>query len=528
VNAQEIIAEIVEQLRGAWRYRWVAMGVAWALSLGGWLYVATMPDIFLASARVYVNTNSLLKPLMQGLTAQQNTMSEVQLVSTAVLSRPNLESVARETNLDLRAKNPDDFEQLITGLKTEIRVSGGRDNIFSIQYQDTSREMARDVVAAVLDTFVEDAIVAQGDDAEITEIALGGEIQDHEQRLSTAEAALAEFKKNNLGYMPGESGDYYARLQTALGNVAQTEEKIRQLQQRRDELNRQLEGEEPVFGIVPTAGDAMCSLRGQIGDLEKQLSGLLVDFTEKHPRVVTLRETIDSLERRCADERVAGVAAGVSRAQASGDTLEMNPVYQNLRIQQSNTELELAEARAQLGSYQNAVAGLRRDVDKIAEVETQLKQLNRDYSVVQSRHQELLKRWEDLQAKKRLDPVTDDVQFRRIEPPFALAEPVGPNRPLFLGATLVFALGAGGALAFVLSQVHPTFFTRRSVRRVSGLPVLGAVTLLQTPAQASRRRMQSIAWAAGCVALLFSTAIVVLYSGAIADLVRAMTGGPPT
>ncbi len=100
---------------------------------------------------------------MQGLTAQQNTMNEVQLVSTAVLTRPNLEAVARDTDLDLRAPSADALEELITGLQTAIRVSGGgADNIFTIQYEDNSREMARDVVAAVLDTFTEDAIARAG------------------------------------------------------------------------------------------------------------------------------------------------------------------------------------------------------------------------------------------------------------------------------------------------------------------------------------------------------------------------------
>src|SRR5690606_1215219 len=122
--------------------------------------------------------------------------------------------------------------------------------------------------------------------------------------------------------------------------------------------------------------------------------------------------------------------------------LETNPVYQNLRIQLSNADVELAELRAELRSYEDTIEQLRRDVDKIAQVETELKQLNRDYDVVQARHQELLRRWESLQAKNRLDPVTEQIQFRTIEPPFALAQPIAPNRPLLLAAAFVFALGA--------------------------------------------------------------------------------------
>lgn len=526
MKPQEIIAELAERLQGSWRYRWWAAGITWAISVLGWLYVSYIPDVYQASARVYVDTNSLIKPLMQGLTAPQNTMNEVQLVSTAVLTRPNLENVARTTDLDLRAKTPQEFEDLVTRMQNRIHVSGGRDNIFTIDFQDKNRDKARDVVAAVLDTFEEDAIGAQGDDVEITEKALAGEIQDHEQRLRSAEAALAEFKKKNLGFMPGESGDYYSRLQNALGEVSGGEERIRQLEERRSELSRQIEGEEPAVGIMPGATSAMtstCSQSGDLATLQKQLAQLLVDFTEKHPRVVALREQLAALQERCNGEQSTGAA----RAAASqpGGSLELNPVYQNLKIQLSNTQVELVEAKGQLRAHQEAVTGLRRDVDKIAQVETQLKQLNRDYDVIQARHQELVRRWEDLQAKKRLDPVTDHVQFRRIEPPFALADPVGPNRPLFLAVVLLFGVVVGAAVALGLNELHPTYFSRRSVRQLSGLPVLGSISMLLTPAGHRHRRAGMLVWFAAYASLFASTALLIGFSGSAAAFVRSLTAG---
>ena len=67
------------------------------------------------------------------------------------------------------------------------------------------------------------------------------------------------------------------------------------MRHKRDEISRQLEGEEPVFGLMPSTSAqaiASCSQAGNIAELQGQLSELLVDFTEKHPRIVMLRETI--------------------------------------------------------------------------------------------------------------------------------------------------------------------------------------------------------------------------------------------
>jgi len=107
-------------------------------------------------------------------------------------------------------------------------------------------------------------------------------------------------------------------------------------------------------------------------------------------------------------------------------------------LQLSNAEVELAALQEQYRTSQRQVAQLRSDVDKISQVEIDLKQLNRDYGVVESRHQELLRRWETLKSKQRLDPVTDKVQFNILEPPFAPARPVAPNRPIMLITALIF------------------------------------------------------------------------------------------
>jgi polysaccharide chain length determinant protein (PEP-CTERM system associated) len=530
VNLQEILAEVREHARGMWRYRWWALAVAWAFSLIGSVFVFAVPDIYLASAKVFVDTNGLLKPLMQGLTATSNPLNEVNVVSRAVLTRPNLEAVADKTDLSLRAHTPQQLEELVTRLQEQIQVSGGHENIFTIQYQDVSREKAREVVAAVLDTFVESALGNEGDDAELTEKALANEINVHETRLREAEAALGRFKQDNLGYVPGETGDYYKNLQTAIAKVAATEENVRLLVETRNELQRQESGDEPVFlglttGTVADVG-LRCSQSRLLAQDEAQLATLRsAGNLDKHPRIVSLQEQIAQLEAEChAEMEAAGATRGLASPEP-GQRVEVNPVYQNIRIQLTNAEVALVAARARLTAEQADVARLRRDVDKITEVEIELKQLNRDYSVVQTRHQELLKRWEDLQAKKRLDPVTDNVQFRRIEPPFAQAAPIGPNRPLLLAGVLALALAAGGALAFALNQFNPTFFTLTSLQRAVSIPVLGAISVILPRAVIAKQRLDRLVWVFGVVMLLASTAVAVQLAPHASALLHGLVAG---
>lgn len=528
MNLQEIIAELLNHLRGMWRYRWHAAIVTWLVAIPGWSVVYKMPDIYQASAQVSVDTNSLLPELTQGLTAGENIVDEVGLVSRALLARPNLAEVARKTDLDLRAGTPHEMELLITSLQRRVRISGGRDNVFEISFTDNNRQKATDVVSTLLNIFVESSLGAQGSDVDVTERALGAEIKNHEDRLEQAESDLAAFKRRNLGYMPEDGADYYTRLQTAMSSITRSEQDIRLLTQRRDEVSRQLEGEEPVFGLMtstPAQAAAGCSNAGNISTLNQQLSTLQVDFTDKHPRIVMLKDTVAALEAGCAEEREE-MGSFVPVVNPATNSLDANPVYQNLRLQLSNADVELVAFREELRSKRRQVARLRADVDKIGQVETDLKRLNRDYGVVEVRHQELLRRWETLQSRNRLDPITDQVQFNILEPPFAAATPVAPNRPLLLMVALIFAVGAGGAIAFALNQLNPVFFTRRSVARAAGLPVLGSVSMIMSSYEISSMRRRTFAWVSVNIALFVLAGAVIALDRPVSLFVRSLMGGP--
>ncbi|MGH8277131.1 MAG: XrtA system polysaccharide chain length determinant, partial [Steroidobacteraceae bacterium] len=53
-----VIQNALEQVRGTWRYRWVALAVAWSVAVLLWAGVFLIPDTYQASARVFVDTNT--------------------------------------------------------------------------------------------------------------------------------------------------------------------------------------------------------------------------------------------------------------------------------------------------------------------------------------------------------------------------------------------------------------------------------------------------------------------------------------
>ncbi len=521
---QDILAEVKDHARGMWRYKWPAAVAAWLISVAGWTYVYLLPDTYLATAKVYVDTESLMNPMFEGLAIRDNLGRQAEIVSRALLTRPNLEKVALDTDLHLRAESAEEMERLITNLQRNITVRADtRRNTFDISFEDRSRVKAREVVAEIVNAFVENSLEGQGEDAEMTARAVNAEIANHESRLREAESSLAQFKKTNLGYMPTDRGDYYARLQLGIDSGRELELEISALVNVREELQRQLQSQGPTIGSDESAA-VNCSQQAQLAELKAQLSELELNFTDRHPRIQGLRETISGLEERCQNEWDAVVADGLLPRGADGESVELSPVFQNIQIQLNETEVDLARLRSQLQVQQREVIELRDNVDKIADVEKELKQLNRDYDVIQARYQELLERRETLQSKERLGPATDVVPFRTLEPPFAAAQPTGPKRGLMIAAVFVLAVGFSGVVAFLLNQLNPVFYSKRAVRKYGSRPVLGAVSVLESPQQRHKRVLLRFIWFGAYAGLLVATGLAIALQSPASAFLRRVVG----
>ena len=90
---------ILEEVRRAWRFRWIAFAAATVVAVVGWTIVFALPDRFRASARVFVDTRTALKPALQGLTVDQNIDAQINYVRQSLLAGPQLVKIATDTGV---------------------------------------------------------------------------------------------------------------------------------------------------------------------------------------------------------------------------------------------------------------------------------------------------------------------------------------------------------------------------------------------------------------------------------------------
>ncbi|MEH6824668.1 MAG: XrtA system polysaccharide chain length determinant [Motiliproteus sp.] len=494
---QDILDQLKTLVLGVWLHRWVAVLIAWLVCLIGWPFVLKFPDQFQSQAKIYVDTQSLLSPLLRGLTIQTNPTQQVQLIVKTLFTRPNLEKVARQADLDIRAKDNSEFDLIIAELQSGLKLNkAGRDNIYHIAYSSSSANEAKNVVQATLTTLVENTLGDNRTDSDSATAFLDRQIQEYATRLNEADNRLKEFKKANFELMSNDG--YYSRIQSLKATIASTNLELNEAKTRLKSTTQQLAGEQPTFGIMqdsftPQFG-VSSSFDNRISTLENNLDELRLKYTDIHPDIKETQRIIDDLKRKRdleLEERHKETALINSQRGGSGG-LNENPVYQELKLTQAREQSNVRSLEVRRSTFNEQLKALESKINSIPDIEAELKALDRGYQITQQKHNELMGRRESAHLSQQADASENSFQFRIIDPPRTPTEPTGPNRPLFITGVLVAALGAGIGVAFLLSQLRPVFFSSKQLNSVTGVPVLGSVGVYSAPDLNRRTRRRTV------------------------------------
>lgn len=524
---------IKEEIRGAWRFRWIGVAIAWGVALAGWLFIYSMPNIYEAQTRVYVQTTTELRPLLQGIAIDTDIQSQLELVRQALLSTPSLTRMGSEADLLKETNTPSGREQEIEALRKNINLSVQMDRntgnfLYSMSVRNPDREKSLHLVTNLLDTLIKEVVGTKRSGQDDAQQFLQEQIADYESRLSADEERLADFKRRNMGLVPGEAGDYFSRMQTETRVLETAQSALRDAEVRRAALASQLRGESP-YSMAADSASGRSTAQVSTSDLdtttrlaqaEARLQELLLNYTEQHPEVIALKESIGALQERQQRE-LAALKAG-NLGESGGLTAFLNPVHQQIQIQLNQADLDLATLKNQIADQQRRVAELRKMADTAPEVEAEYARLNRDYGVTRAQYQSMVERLERARVSDKADE-TGTVKFNKIDPPFAKLEPVAPKRGLLVAAALILGLVAGAGTAYLMNLIKPVFQNVKALAEATGLRVLGMVSLAKPPSWHAMRVSDTRRVIAAVSLLLVACAAVIATGDVVASLIRQLT-----
>lgn len=509
----ELLEQLLADLRGMWLRRFWGIAAGWIVAVVGLLAAFFTPPEYEATARVFVNTESVLKPLMQGIAVQPNTGQQVEMLANTLMSRPNVERLISLANL--QAPNEREHNALVERITRSVKLTGSiRDNLFSISYRDKDQARAKRLVESLLSMFVESGLSTKRRDTDKAMAFLDTQIGEYEVVLRQAEQRLKDFKLKNLEQLA--SGSDAVGNMLAVGNeIEKARTELRAAEQRRDTLRRQLASEQPMFlssqASKPGAPDALTEIDARADALRRSLDELLRRYTEGHPDVVGTRRILADLEKQ-REELIEETERAKPDVAFTGTTRrEPNLVYQQLKVTLADAEGNVAGLQARLSDLQARYDRIRATAKLKPEFEEELAQLNRDYLIQKTNFEQLVQRREQAKLTGQLD-ASGSVDFRVIDPPRVSHIPVAPNRLQLIFAVIVLSLAAGVGASFVANRALPTFSATKGLQAVAQRSILGSISYQMTPAVLASRRRDRYTFAGAVAGLcaLFGVALTVL------------------
>lgn len=510
---ESLSTTIFQYLHAIWRRKWMTAFAAWAICIVGWTVIAMMPSKYESSARVYVDADGLLGPLLRGIAVEVDPAQQLDVLQRTLLSRPNLEELIHMADLDSRARTNADKEALIRSLPENIAIKPQTKNLFTISYDDTNPTVARNVVQALLTIFAENTTGQTREQMDNAQRFLSDQIAGYEQQLRAAEQRRADFRGQHLDILAGAGATQ--ELQNARQRLADAQNQLQDAIARRDALKQEL-GQLPqsttIGGGTAVAGTG--PIAAQLADARAKLEQLRTQFTDNYPDVVSLKSQIAELEGRLSSDHPGASAGG-------GRTTITSGVYEQVQVQ-------LVEQQSQVASLQQRVDQAQSDVKRLTglaaeapQIEAQAQDIDRNYDVLKKNYDELLSRREATNLSQAADTKADQIQFRVVDAPQVPLAPIAPNRPVLFSAVLMAGVLGGLLIPIMLAQIDRSFATLQRLRSL-GLPIVGGVSyvaMFRTRAQAT---LETAGFGATAVALLMLYGVLIAIT---LDFHRALSGG---
>lgn len=457
-------------LHGIWQRRWIALAVAWALCLLGWLVVSLIPNAYESRARIQVEINDVVPDASSNPLDRQRQFDQLK---QAIASTRNLELVAVASGMVPRDADQAARVSAAQTLAKATNITSSPDtNIIEIKTvlggggrsNAESAALVTRVVDSMIAVFRDEQIRGGAADAQQTMRFLDAQITETQTKLAQAESVRAGFEARNLGLLPG-AGSPAMRVEAARAEMAQIDTQL-------ISISSQLAATPQSIATpgMPSTGAGFA--RQQLASATAELSGLRArGLTDAHPDVQALQSQIAAL-RIQADREPSG-----------GGGMQPNPAYAGLAAQRS----ALQARRGQLSGEIASITALRTREPAVA---AEYDRLNREYNVLKDQNDRLVARREQVRLRGAAQSTADAVRIEVLDQPTLPTTPAQPNKPLLLIAVLIAGIAAGLATAFSMSQVQTTYPTAARLARASGLPVIGSVTEQLTDQLRAGRRLR--------------------------------------
>ena len=479
----------------AWRHRWNSIIIAWSICILGWGAIMLIPNKYEVNARLYVDSDAVLTPLLKGIGLESAAASQLDVLHRTLLSGPNIDTLIARTSLKSNVDGPAAAETLSHRLATEVKVVTPTKNLFSVTYSDTNPIQAYEVVNTLLAMFIESRATTSRNENDNARQFLSEQIRIYAEKLKKAEARKNEFQRLYAELLPDAAGGP-SQLDIVIAQMASLKSQLADQQLKPIVLRKELENTPSALSTAPDGAGGPSGARVVVSPemtrAQLDLTALRLRYTDLHPDVVHARERVDRL-------RASGL--GVHAADTASRMIP-NPAYERVRKDLVEAEMTIASLERRLAVTTEERARLEAISRDAPNVRNDYVTVKREYDDAYSGYAELLRRREAMRLTEAADSGSDKAKVQVVDPPAVPLNPVSPKRRLLVSAALALGLCAAVGLPLLLKQFDRSFHSLLELEGLD-LPIAGGISAIEVPRPRFRRAAEL---GVLCVAILLLVA----------------------
>jgi len=235
-------------------------------------------------------------------------------ISQQILSRTRLLQIIDHLNLyaeQRKRKGPDELVEMMRK-DVEIELSRGDDHklsAFNIYYSNRNPRLAQQATSELANLFItENVEQRQGRSANTTRF-LQDQLDQAREKLAEQEARVREFKDKHIGELPSQTQSNLQILSGLQTQLQAQEDALNRARQQNTYLESLLSQYRALNQMTNKGGEGgsagLSTIDKELDRLRAQLADLSARYTDKHPDVVAMRQTLLDLQKRRADEIAA-------------------------------------------------------------------------------------------------------------------------------------------------------------------------------------------------------------------------------
>ncbi len=460
------------------RRKYIALAVALAvLSVFTWgsFFVK---NVYEAKSRVFIQKNSIVDPLLRGVGVATNIEDRISSLQESMTSRNILERVARKLDLDINKKGSTSNEGLINSIRSGLKITERRSrtsrtpstDLFEVSYAGSNPVIARDIVNTLVSEYIEENQAASRTDAYGAYDFIQNQVMEYKKRLEESDGALREFRERNPTLVPQSESALLQRIEGYQTSTIDAGIRLKELMMRKENLQKQLSGEKELrVAFVSNDG----SPQGRLNYLNNQLIILMSKFTDNYPEVIKTKREIEELKRQISEAKTT--------AQTSGSEIAtMNPIYQQIRQELTNTEAEIESLKGRISELSKQKHASENILGRMPREQEEWTKLQRDRNVYQRIYDDLLQKLEHARVSKDLEVTGKAEIFKIVDPAIVPRLPSKPDRVLIILMGLFLGVASGVGAAFGLDYLSQSFKDEASVESKLRLSVLATIPRILT------------------------------------------------